>query len=164
MVFMNYDEYSAKNHLLFSKLKVEIELVLPSAKVEHIGSSSILGAISKGDLDIFVGVDPGSFNRSLAAIQELDFRIKEDTLRTSDLCMLEHNTLSDVAIQLVSLGSEFDFFVSFRDALRQHPKLLHEYNSLKLDHSGSDVSTYRRAKSSFIAKVLQAHSKDKEQI
>ncbi|CAM3485341.1 hypothetical protein PAMA111031_04255 [Paraphotobacterium marinum] len=41
---------------LFEKYKNKIQSILPKAKIEHIGSSSIPNAISKGDLDILIGV------------------------------------------------------------------------------------------------------------
>ena len=88
-------------HLVEKRLKA----VLPFAKIEHIGSSAIKGALSKGDLDVFVGVHFERFEGSLEKLKSLGFKIKEDTLRTSSLCMLEvFDYKMDVGIQVGGLG------------------------------------------------------------
>ncbi len=57
MKLKKYEEYSSHVEFLFTKLSQELKLILPNARIEHVGSSSIAGSISKGDLDVFVGVD-----------------------------------------------------------------------------------------------------------
>ncbi|WP_345848835.1 GrpB family protein [Shewanella algae] len=81
-----------------------------SSKVEHIGSSSIPMAISKGDLDIFIGVDAIEFERSIELLKKIGFREVIDTLRTSELCMLESVRGDNVALQVVVNGSIYEFF------------------------------------------------------
>ena len=74
----------------FCEVANEIRQRLPAARVEHIGASSIPGAISKGDLDVFVGIARCQFStKHLAAARKSGFREKQDTLRTPSLCMLE---------------------------------------------------------------------------
>lgn len=84
---------------------------MPDAKVEHVGASSIPGAISKGDLDICVAVSPGLLESTIPRLNDLGFVEKQETLRTSALCMLESTKDDDVAVQLVEQGTEYDFFV-----------------------------------------------------
>ena len=70
--------------------------------VQGIGASSIPGAISKGDLDVFVGVARCRFDKSILLLGEIGFSEKQDTLRTPSLCMLESREYSYyVAVQLV---------------------------------------------------------------
>ncbi len=57
MKFHEASEYQESNNRLFEVYRAKIISLLPTARIEHIGSSSVPGAISKGDLDIFVGVD-----------------------------------------------------------------------------------------------------------
>lgn len=57
----HWNEYHEEIDEIFNILKKEVLGENPAARVVHIGSSSIPGSLSKGDLDIFVGVGQGLF-------------------------------------------------------------------------------------------------------
>lgn len=154
MKFFSPEQYQATNEALFLKYESAIKKLIPEARVEHIGASSISKAISKGDLDIFVGVDAAELESNVQQLMTLGFQEKVDTLRTSELCMLESNTIEDVAIQVVANGSEFECFLTFRDALRSDATLVQQYNELKLSCEGWSQKDYRQKKSIFIERVL----------
>ena len=139
--------------MLFGLYKPKINHLLPGARVEHIGSSSVPGAISKGDLDIFVGVNPHQVEYAALALRGLGFQEKENTLRTSELCMLELNE-SNIALQVVANGSEYEFFIEFRNALLNSTELLNAYNQLKKNCACCNETEYREIKSKFILEVL----------
>lgn len=154
MKFLIPEQYQPKCSELFDRIKFKIKNRLPHARVEHIGASSIPNAISKGDLDVFVGVRPTELEASVEILKQIGFREKLDTLRTAELCMLEERSGEDVALQVVANGSEFEFFITFRDKLRQNPDLIGRYNELKKHCEGFDQDAYRRMKSEFIVQVL----------
>lgn len=154
MRFFNPEEYQTFNEKLFLRYKSKIEEVLPDVRVEHIGASAIPTAISKGDLDIFVGVEAFKLERVVQLIVTLGFQEKFDTLRTPELCMLESSSTEDVAIQVVANGSEFEFFLIFRDKLRSNMSLVQQYNELKLSCECLSQDAYRLKKSAFIEQVL----------
>jgi len=157
MKFLNPEDYQTKANEVFQLLKLKISLELPTAQIEHIGSSAVEGAISKGDLDIFVGIHSHEFNQSIEKLQGLGFKIKRQTLRTHELCMLECFDYDiDVGIQLVDLASKHTNFLTFRDALLKNSTLLKEYNQLKLDSGHLSDTQYRVKKSEFINKVLNS--------
>lgn len=54
-------------------LSIKLSKAVPSALVDHIGSSAISGAISKGDLDVLVRISKFEFNEALEGIKELGF-------------------------------------------------------------------------------------------
>lgn len=136
-------------------LNVRIKKALPHAEVDHVGSSAIKNAISKGDLDILVRVNKESMDEGIQALPNLGFKIKEDTLRTDSLCMTFTNEFpQDVAVQLVARGSEFEDFFHFRDRLNSKPELVEQYNQLKRESTGLELYKYRAKKSAFIQKVL----------
>lgn len=140
---------------VYEKVAVEVLRVLPSARVEHIGSSAIPGAVSKGDLDVFVGVDKVEFNRSIRELERNGFRVKSNTLRNESLCMLEIDEYElPVALQVVENGSEFEMFLTFRDAVRRNENLLRAYNQLKLSCTEASETCYRERKRAFIENVL----------
>jgi GrpB-like predicted nucleotidyltransferase (UPF0157 family) len=79
VLFLEPEAYQAEAQKLFALIADRLRASLPGAIVEHIGSSAIVGAISKGDLDIFVGVPRANFSDAIAAITALGFNIKENT-------------------------------------------------------------------------------------
>jgi len=154
MQFYKADEYQASCENLYRKYELQIAALLPDATIEHIGASSIPNAVSKGDLDILVGVSGNELEKAVTLLSSLGFNEKSNTLRTSELCMLESSSGEDVAFQVVANGSEFDFFIGFRDKLRESPQLVQQYNELKMSCTGWTHEKYRRKKSAFIERVL----------
>ena len=154
MIFLESEQYQQKCIQLFNSYKKDISTLLPFAKVEHIGSSAIPHAISKGDLDIYIEVMPEQFEFAINQLKTLNFIEKQNTLRTQELCMLESLNNDDVAFQVVVADSVFTFFLTFRNKLIDSPLLVHEYNQLKLQCSHLDPDQYRAIKSDFINRVL----------
>lgn len=155
MKFYLPDEYLPRVRPIFALIKKSLAEALPEASIEHIGSSAIVGAISKGDLDILVRVSAIDFDYALSRLQKLGFTVKADTLRTPELCMLETDAHPiEVALQLIVGGSQFEDFVLFRDRMNIRPPLVEKYNALKRSCEGMPPDEYRVVKSAFIADVL----------
>ncbi|WP_061037652.1 GrpB family protein [Vibrio coralliirubri] len=154
MKFYPAEQYQAACNELFVRYERDIKTLIPNARVEHVGASSIPFAVSKGDLDIFVGVELGELEDVIGRITTLGFNEKLDTLRTPELCMLESTSAHDVALQVVANGSEFECFLRFRDKLRANPALVQQYNTLKMSCEGWPQEEYREKKSVFIEHVL----------
>ena len=155
MQFFDAPDYQPRTRSLFTLYREKIRQSLPSARIEHIGASAIPGAISKGDLDIFVGVPAATLAAAIPAVESIGFRIKKNTLRTPELCMLESTDASlDLAIQLVADDSSFENFIHFRDALLTDPSRLSAYNAMKRSCVGFTPEAYRRVKSQFVITTL----------
>lgn len=154
MIFLEPEQYQQKCAQLFNSYQKDISTLLPFAKIEHIGSSSIPNVISKGDLDIYIEVKPDQFEFAIEQLKKLNFIEKQNTLRTHELCMLESLNDDDVAFQIVVTGSKFTFFLTFRNKLIASPALVDEYNQLKLQCSHLHPDQYRAIKSEFISRVL----------
>ncbi|GMQ46682.1 GrpB family protein [Vibrio sp. 10N] len=155
MQFYKANEYQPSCESLYRQYETKIATLLPAARIEHIGASSIPNVLSKGDLDILVGVNGDELEKAVKLLSTLGFNEKSDTLRTLELCMLESSSGEDVAFQVVANGSEFDLFVSFRDKLRGSPELVQQYNELKKSCVGWSHEKYRQKKSVFIQRVLR---------
>jgi GrpB-like predicted nucleotidyltransferase (UPF0157 family) len=154
MKFYPAEQYQAACNELFIRYERDIKKLIPNARVEHVGASSIPFAVSKGDLDIFVGVDLGELEDVIERLTTLGFNEELDTLRTPELCMLESTSSDDVALQVVANSSEFECFLRFRDKLRANPALVKQYNTLKMSCEGWPQEEYREKKSDFIEHVL----------
>lgn len=154
MIFLEPEQYQKNCVQLFNSYQKDISTLLPFAKIEHIGSSAIPNAISKGDLDIYIEVMPEQFEFAIEQLKTLNFIEKQNTLRTDELCMLESLNNDDVAFQIVVTNSVFTFFLTFRNKLIDSPLLVKKYNQLKLECSHLDHDQYRTIKSDFINRVL----------
>lgn len=154
MIFLEPEQYQQRCTQLFNLYQKDVSTLLPFAKIEHIGSSAIPNAISKGDLDIYIEVMPDQFEFAIGQLKTLNFIEKQNTLRTHELCMLESLNNDEVAFQIVVTDSIFTFFLTFRNKLTESPMLVNEYNQLKLMCSHLDQDQYRTIKSDFINRVL----------
>ena len=155
MKFLEPEAYQPLARELFQQLSPVVQKALPASRIEHIGSSAIEGAVSKGDLDIFVGVEAEEFPDSIAAIESLGFRIKTESFRNESLCPFESDAYPlPVGLQLVVNRSEFECFLSFRDRMNADADLRSEYNELKQRASDLSDDEYRRVKSQFIENLL----------
>ncbi len=156
MKFYEYETYITNLKPVYEELEKSIGDLLPLARIEHVGASSVEGCISKGDLDILVAVDQNQFEVSMDQIKTLGFYEKKDTLRTSELCMLVTDKYEgeDVAIQLIVNGSNFENFLSFREVLRSNKEALSQYNELKKSSISLDHEEYRNRKNKFISSIL----------
>ena len=140
---------------IYERIAGRLRTVLPSARIEHVGSSAVEGLVSKGDVDLFVGVDPRKFEEAFESLSGLGFHPKEGSLRTSELCnFVVTGYGAEVGIQLVANGSRFEFFIEFRDLLRRDPVLRERYNQVKVEAASSGVESYRAKKAAFIEEVL----------
>lgn len=155
MKFLPPEAYQNEIEVLFHKISLKLKEKFPYARIDHIGSSAINGAYSKGDLDILIRVPALKFEETRQSIELMNYQVKVGSLRTSSLCMLESLEHSDVAIQLIEQGSQYEFFITFRDELNKDPSLVKKYNDLKLSSTGLSPEDYRSKKSEFIEKVLK---------
>ena len=147
--------YQAATQALFMEVAQQVLAEFPDVQVEHIGSTAIPGALSKGDLDIAVLVPPGQVDHFLPGLLKLGFKIQSSTLRTPQLCMLKSLRQDvDLALQVIERGSRFEFFLTFRDRLRANPDLVIQYNQVKQASKHLDDAAYRAAKSRFIEQML----------
>lgn len=77
MKFYKADDYQASCEKLYRKYELEVAAILPDAVIEHIGASSIPNLVSKGDLDIFVGVEGNELEKAVKLLSTLGFNEKK---------------------------------------------------------------------------------------
>ncbi len=158
MIFLEPEEYQEKVNLLFEKVLSDLAGKVNLSRLEHIGASSIAGSVSKGDLDIFLGIDKSMFDITIGDLKNAGFVEKVGTLRTDDLCMMITEKYNyDVAIQVVVNGSEFEDFIKFRDFMISRPDLVEELNKLKRESQGLIPSDYRKKKSNWVESVINQY-------
>lgn len=143
----------------FEQHRSRVLAVLPAAEVEHVGSTAIAGAWTKGDVDLLVRLCDGEFDRAVVALRQLySVHQRENWTETFASFIDSHAKEPPVGIQLVVTASRDDvMFVGFRDALSCDPALLEEYNALKRRHDGADQETYAAAKEAFVMRVTDSN-------
>jgi GrpB-like predicted nucleotidyltransferase (UPF0157 family) len=131
-----------------------LRLMLPRARIEHVGSTAVPGSVTKGDLDICVIVPPADFAAADARLGGCYAR-NPGSIHTAEFAAFTaEGGAIDVGIQLVAQGSRWDTFVRWRDLLRADPEVRRAYDELKRRYHQKPMDDYRAAKSAFIENTL----------
>lgn len=137
-------------HLLIRRLLHK----LYRADVQHVGSSAVPGSLTKGDLDLCVRVPERDLELAYSEIARIlgcAGTVISGTLQqfSTDIAGIP------VGVQLVLKDGPEDFFVHFRDLLREDDELRESYESLKHRYEGKRHTDYRAEKAYFIQRILQ---------
>jgi GrpB-like predicted nucleotidyltransferase (UPF0157 family) len=130
--------------------------LLPDAEVEHVGSTAIPGALTKGDVDVLVRVTIHDFDDAVSQLRSM-YAVHQPHNWTPTLASFADRDADDppVGVQLVVAGSADDrLFGPFREALIRDPALLAAYNALKRSHDGDHYQHYTDVKGEFVRDVL----------
>ena len=141
----------------FRAHRAEVGRLIPSSEIEHVGSTSIPGALTKGDLDLLVRVSAERFSTAIHALRRR-YRVHQPENWTPTYASFVDAgvTSPPVGVQLVVAGSPDDrLFGPFREALIRDPALLAAYNELKLRLDGQDYEQYTDAKGEFVEAILR---------
>ena len=161
MKFAPSENYQAAAEKIFSELRGKIREKLPSATIEHIGSTAIPNCLTKGDLDLVVSVSQQQFPHALETLDSMFCpNTGSDRNREFAAFVLEGQELP-VGIQLVAAGLGGDTFVAWRELLLESQDILKRYNELKASHRGSQMDQYRADKSEFIENELRLSKSEK---
>jgi GrpB-like predicted nucleotidyltransferase (UPF0157 family) len=136
--------------------RARIEASVPGAEVEHIGSTAVPGALTKGDLDLLVRVPQEEFERAAATLAET-YTIHQPENWTTVFASFKEVPEGEVpvGIQLVLAGGMDErLFRAWRDRLSADPVLLERYNALKRSLRDADPDAYIGAKAHFIEAVI----------
>jgi GrpB-like predicted nucleotidyltransferase (UPF0157 family) len=141
-----------------------IRTVLPVARVEHIGSTSVPGCGGKGIVDLLLLYPPGGLAAARDALASLGFQRQpgrdpwpeERPMRVGSV--VHDDDRFALHVHVVASGSaEEAWDVGFRDRLRADPALVEAYVARKREIIGDgvvDSVDYSRAKGPFIEGVI----------
>jgi len=156
-------EYRPQWRKMFEEEKQLLQAVLGevSAKVEHIGSTSVDRLAAKPIIDIMIGLTDFSVADDLVPrIEASDYEyIKkyEDEMPFRRYFLKNLNGIRTHQIHMVEIDSEFwGRHLLFRDYLRHNPAIANEYAALKkqlAEREWEDVNEYADAKSEFIKSI-----------
>lgn len=143
--------------LLVAEQSARIRTLIPGAAIEHVGSTAIAGALTKGDVDLLVQVDFADFEAAVSALRGI-YEINRRENWTATFASFKDDTSFGLPFgaQLAVAGSDGYLFVRLRDRLASDPSSLERYNVIKRSHEGGDMHAYRVAKGEFIEQLLSA--------
>lgn len=130
--------------------------VLAGAEVEHVGATSVPGALTKGDVDVLVRVRAERFADAVERLRLL-YVVHQPHNWTDTLASFVDSQFIELptGVQLVVAGSSDDtMFGAFREALISDPALLARYNELKRALDGESYERYTESKGKFIEETI----------
>jgi GrpB-like predicted nucleotidyltransferase (UPF0157 family) len=131
----------------------EIDRLLPGAEIEHVGSTSIPGALTRGDVDLLVRVPAERFEEAVERLRGRYAVHQPENWSPTFASFAEPG--GDVGIQLAIEGShDATMFERLYALFRDRPELLEDYNELKRRHEGGDSEAYWREKQEFIERLV----------
>ena len=153
--FYNFDRFKHEAEKTFRSQKERIKKRIPSADIQHVGSTAIPYSMTKGDLDIQVRVSTKNFMPAVEMLSELYYP-NEGSVKTNEFrAFKDDGIFPPLGIQLTVIGSEFDFFWKFRDVLLQNKQYREAYDNLKRKFEGKSMGAYREAKNDFFNKIKE---------
>ena len=151
--FRPSSEFRAEAERAVAAHGAEIAALLPGAEAEHVGSTSIPGALTKGDVDLLVRVPAERFADAVERLRERYAVHQPENWSPTYASFTDPG--DHTGIQLAVAGSGDDtMFERLYALFRERPELLEDYNALKRRHEGGDPEAYWREKQAFIEALL----------
>jgi GrpB-like predicted nucleotidyltransferase (UPF0157 family) len=153
--------YSPSWPQLFERVAADLRAALahvPSAAVEHVGSTSVPGLAAKPILDIDVIVDGDDMPAAMAAVASLGYAHRGDLGVTDREAFKAPDDDPRRNVYVCRRGTlNVRNHLAVRDVLRTRPDLREEYGAVKLELAADeamDIDTYIAGKSAVLQKVL----------
>ena len=130
-----------------------------SARVEHVGSTSVPGLAAKPILDIDVIVEPGDVPAAVAALESVGYVHRGDLGVTGREAFLAPDEPRRNVYVCTAGTANVRNHLAVRDVLRRRTDLREAYASVKralAADPGMDIDTYIAGKSAVLQEVLEA--------
>jgi len=145
----------------FAKEKKRLVKILPTAKIEQIGSTSVKNLGGKGIIDILVGIKKADIKSTINKLIKSGYNYKKHAGSKSRLFFEKNYGIIKkrrIHLQLTTYNSKiWKDSIKFRDILRSNKKIREEYskikqNAVKLKKKNKE---YRKYKDKFIKEVIK---------
>jgi GrpB-like predicted nucleotidyltransferase (UPF0157 family) len=159
-----FREYDSRYRSLFAAEKKSLQNILgASARIQHVGSTSVPGLGGKGILDIAVGVPVGRVTAIKQKLVEFGYEFRETASTPQRLFFRrdypDGRRLRRVHVHLTEYkGRDWDEMTSFREHLWNNPEAVEEYVKIKkkaVAKARGKGDVYRKEKEQFIESVLR---------
>lgn len=130
--------------------------LVPRAEFHHIGATAMPGALTKGDVDVLLRVDPGEFAGEIHALRR-DFIVMQPENWTVAFASFGDEIAYPfpLGVQLVVKDSEADFLLYLHDYFTADAAHLAEYNRVKIEALARGGDEYWQAQNRFLSAILE---------
>ncbi len=159
-----FRKYSTNYQAFFKAEKERLVKVLGSAaKIEHVGSTAIIGLGGKGIVDILIGVSKSKTAAAKKKLMKSGYLFRANAGTPERLFFRRDYQYKQkkrrVHLHLTKFnGQDWIEMILFRNYLLSHPKAGKEYVKIKKDavkKANGDGETYRKYKEKFIKKSIE---------
>jgi GrpB-like predicted nucleotidyltransferase (UPF0157 family) len=138
----------------FETIRRRLRAMIPTAEIEHVGSTAVPGSLTKGDLDVQLRVTAAEYPAAKDRLCRF-YDINRGGFAADDAISFDdHTSEPHTGIHLTVIGGSADFQWRFRDALISSETLRSDYDDLKRRFQGKSMAKYREAKDRFVKRVL----------
>jgi GrpB-like predicted nucleotidyltransferase (UPF0157 family) len=167
---MTFVEYDATYPKVFARLNHTVHSVLPSADVEHIGSTSVPGLGGRGVIDAVLLSEPPDHAVILTALQQVGFTEFPYGPARPALTRTLQVEGREYAVLLYLLPRTHELvrgWLAFREYMLQHPEEVERYAAIKsaaIAKGKTQPWTYQQAKTPYLVELAHriAGSSDTE--
>ena len=125
-----------------------------TAEVHHIGATAMPSGHTKGDVDVNIRVGEQTFSAVVSALRER-FAVAQPENWTPTFASFSSDCYSlPLGIQVTLRGSAADHLLALRDRMRADPRLVQQYDDVKLNAAPRGGTAYWEAKNEFLQKLL----------
>jgi GrpB-like predicted nucleotidyltransferase (UPF0157 family) len=150
--FSDVATHRAKAERLFASVERRLRELVPSAIIEHVGSTSLPDGLTKGDLDVQVRIDAGAYDAACAALAAI-YEPNPGGFTDGGRSFKDDATDPPLGVHVTIIDGPSDIQHRQRDLLRARPDLRAEYDAIKRAFHGGDMDAYREAKDPFFARL-----------
>jgi GrpB-like predicted nucleotidyltransferase (UPF0157 family) len=148
--FYTSEEISPKAQRLFKNEKHRILSLFPDVQVEHVGATSVPGALTVGDLDIQIRVKKSELGLVSKELKNV-YHENHPELWNEHFSLFhkKDHPAMPMSIMVTVIDTPYDEFYKIRDMFRSDGALLERYNALKRRYEGKSELEYKVAKRDF---------------
>ena len=158
---MDYVEYDPAYPEVFRRLTQTINKVLPSTKLEHVGSTSVHGLGGRPTLDVVLLSEPPDHAAIVAALAQVGFVDFPYGAARPALTSNVHLQDRNYAVLLYVLPPANEYvrgWLAFRDYMRGHPEEIGRYAAIKkaaIAAGKTQPWSYQRAKTPYLIELAE---------
>jgi GrpB-like predicted nucleotidyltransferase (UPF0157 family) len=157
---VSYEDYDADYPRVFAEVAKAIQIALPSAQVEHVGSTSIPGLGGRRVLDIVIPAEQGSHDEIVSRLLSIGF-IKSPLTHMQPMLTgsIQYNG-NDYPMLLYILPEDSEIYrgwIAFRTYMNQHPEEVQHYADVKkraIAEGKTNGWTYQQAKTPYLESLV----------
>ena len=157
---ISFEDYDSDYPHVFAEVVKAIQAVLPSAQIEHVGSTSVPGLGGRRVLDIVIPAEKGSHDEIVSKLLSIGF-IKSPLTHIQPMLtgVVQYNG-KDYPMLLYVLPPDSEIcqgWITFRMYMQQHPEEIQHYTDVKkqaIAEGKTNGWTYQQAKTPYLESLV----------